>query len=74
MIVVMSDTFPAATCAALMKGVVILKRTQGTPMEKTALDDTTIDSNAGTLTVSYSSSDSQFSSLLGSPLFQSVVR
>jgi hypothetical protein len=72
--VVMSDTFTAATCAALMKGVVILKRTQGTPMEKTALDDTTIDSNAGTLTVSYSSSDSQFSSLLGSPLFQSVVR
>lgn len=74
MAVAMSDTLTAATCAALMKGVVILKKTQGTPLERTALDNTTIDSNSGTLTVAYSSSDSQFSSLLGSPLFQSVVR
>ncbi len=74
MAVVMSDTLTAATCATLMKGVVILKKTQGTPLEKTALDETTIDSNSGTLTVAYSSSDSQFSSLLTSPLFQSVVR
>ncbi|MBS1821220.1 MAG: hypothetical protein JST61_04495 [Acidobacteria bacterium] len=74
MAVVMSDTMTAATCATLLKGVSLLKKTQGTPMEKTALDDTTIDSNSGTLTVSYSSSDSQFASLLSSPLFQSVVK
>ncbi|MDP9040039.1 MAG: hypothetical protein M3O02_12330 [Acidobacteriota bacterium] len=74
MSVVMSDTLTAATCAALMKGVVILRKTQGTPLEKTALDATTIDSSAGTLSVDYSSSDSQFASLLSSPLFQSVVR
>jgi hypothetical protein len=37
------------------------------------VDDTTIDSNAGVLTVSYSSSDSQFAGLLSSPLFQQVV-
>ena len=74
MSVVMSDTFTAATCATLMKGVVLLKKAQGTPLEKTALDATSIDSNSGTLTVAYSSSDSQFASLLTSPLFQSVVK
>lgn len=74
MSVTMSDTFTAATCATLLKGVQILRKTQGTPLEKTALDATTIDSGAGTLTVSYSSSDSQFASLLTSPLFQSVVK
>ena len=74
MAVVMSDTMTAATCATLLKGVSLMKKTQGSPLEKTALDQTTIDSSAGTLTVSYSSSDSQFASLLTSPLFQSVVR
>jgi len=70
----MSDTMTAATIATLMKGVAILRKTQGTPLEKTALDSTTIDSSSGTLTVDYSSSDSQFASLLTSPLFQSVVK
>jgi hypothetical protein len=38
------------------------------------VDDTTIDSNSGTLTVEYSSSDSEFAGLLTSPLFQQVVK
>jgi hypothetical protein len=74
MAVVTSDTMTAATVATLMKGLSIMKKTSGTPLEKSALDQTTIDSNSGTLTVSYSSSDSQFASLLTSPLFQSVVK
>jgi hypothetical protein len=74
MAVVTSDTMTAATAATLMKGVSLMKKASGTPLEKSALDDTTIDSNSGTLTVSYSSSDSQFANLLTSPLFQSVVR
>ena len=74
MAVVMSDTLTAATAATLMKGVSILRKNSGTPLEKSALDQTTIDSNAGTLTVDYSSTDSQFASLLTSPLFQSVVK
>jgi hypothetical protein len=74
MAVVMSDTITAATAATLMKGVSILRKNSGSPLEKSAIDQTTIDSNAGTLTVSYSSSDSQFASLLTSPLFQSVVK
>lgn len=74
MAVVMSDTITAATTATLMKGVAIMRKNSGSPLEKSALDSTTIDSNSGTLTVNYSSSDSQFSSLLSSPLFQSVVK
>jgi hypothetical protein len=74
MAVSMSDTVTAATCATLLKGVEILRKRQGSPLEKSALDNTSIDSNAGTLLVDYSSSDSEFASLLTSPLFQSVVQ
>jgi hypothetical protein len=74
MAVVMSDTLTAATAATLMKGVSLVKKNSGTSLEKSAIDQTTIDSNSGTLTVAYSSSDSQFASLLSSPLFQSVVK
>lgn len=73
MAVVMSDTMTAATAATLLKGVAILKKTSGSPLERTAVDDTTIDSDSGTLTVSYSSSDGEFAGLLTSPLFQQVV-
>ena len=73
MTVSMSDTLTAATAATLMKGIAILKKSSGSPLEKSAVDDTTIDSNSGVLTVSYSSSDSQFAGLLTSPLFQQVV-
>ena len=74
MAVVMSDTLTAATAATLMKGVSLMRKNSGSPLEKTALDSTTIDSSSGTLTVDYSSSDSQFANLLTSPLFQSVVK
>jgi hypothetical protein len=74
MAVVMSDTLTAATAATLMKGVSIMRKTGGSPLEKSALDQTTIDSSSGTLTVDYSSTDSQFATLLTSPLFQSVVK
>jgi hypothetical protein len=73
MSVVTSDSITAATAATLMKGVAMLKKTSGSPLEKTAMDDTTIESGGGTLTVAYSSSDSQFAGLLNSPLFQQVV-
>jgi hypothetical protein len=74
MTVDMSDTFTAATCATLMKGVALLRKQQGTPMERTAIDDTSIGSNSGKLSVDYSSSNSEFASLLTSPLFQAVVK
>jgi hypothetical protein len=74
MSVVMSDTTTAAMAASVMKAVVLMKKTGGSPLEKSALDETSVDSNSGTLTVDYSSSDGQFASLLSSPLFQQVVK
>jgi hypothetical protein len=74
MTVVTSDTMTAAMAATLMKGVAIMRKTQGSPLEKTAIDATNIDSNSGTIVVAYSSSDQQFANLLTSPLFQSVVK
>lgn len=74
MAVVMGDNITAATAATLMKGVMILRKTSGSPLEKSALEETSINSSSGTLTISYSSSDSQFAGLLSSPLFQSVVK
>lgn len=73
MTVDMSDTITAATAATLMKGVALMKKSSGTEQEKSAIDDTTIESNSGVLSVAYSSSDSQFAGLLTSPLFQQVV-
>jgi hypothetical protein len=74
MTVDMSDTMTAATAATLMKGVAMMKKTSGSPIEKSAMDETQINSAGGVLSVDYSSSDSQFAGLLGSPLFQSVVK
>ncbi|HXB61389.1 MAG TPA: hypothetical protein VNU94_00895 [Acidobacteriaceae bacterium] len=72
--VVTSDSITAATAATLMKAAILLKKTTGTPAEKAALDNTSADSNAGTLIVEFSASDSEFASLMASPLFQSVVK
>lgn len=72
--VVTGDTMAAATAATLMKGAVLFKRATADPIEKAALDATTVDSNSGVLDVKYNSSDSQFANLLHSNLFQSVVK
>jgi hypothetical protein len=68
------DTFTAATLSSLLNAAALYKKVSGTTIEKTAIDDTTIDSAAGDLRVQFVSSDSQFSALLQSPLFQSVVK
>jgi hypothetical protein len=68
------DTFTAATMSSLLNAAAMYEKVSGNPVEKQAIDSTTIDSTAGKLQVSFAASDSQFSSLLQSPLFQSVVK
>jgi len=68
------DTFTAATLSSVLNAAAMYKKVSGTASEKQAVDATTIDSSAGQLEVRFATSDSQFSSLLQSPLFQSVVR
>jgi hypothetical protein len=72
--VVTPDTISAATMASILNAAALYKKVSGTPAEKEAIDNTTINSSGGTLDVKFASSDSQFSSLLQSSLFQSVVR
>ena len=67
------DTFTAASMASLLNAAALYKKMSGTDIEKQAIDGTKIDSSSGKLIVSYSSSDSQFATLLQSNLFQTVV-
>lgn len=71
--VVTSDTFTAATMSSLLNAAAMYKKVSGTADEKSAIDNTSINSSAGTLQVRFAASDSQFASLLQSPLFQTVV-
>jgi len=72
--VVTADSVTAASAATLMKAAVLVKKATGTATEKAALTNTSVDSSAGTLIVSFAASDSEFAQLLASPLFQSVVK
>ena len=69
-----SDTFTAATMSSLLNAAAMYEKVSGTPVEKQAIDETRIDSTGPQLSVKFSASDSQFASLLQSPLFQNVVR
>jgi hypothetical protein len=67
------DTFTAGTMSSVLNAAALYKKVSGTATEKQAIDATTISSSGGTLQVRFATSDSQFTSLLQSPLFQSVV-
>lgn len=68
------DTFTAATLSSVLNAAAMYKKVSGSATEKQAVDATTIDSSGGQLEVRFAASDSQFSALLQSPLFQSVVK
>jgi hypothetical protein len=68
------DTISAATMASLLNAAALYKRMSGTATEKQAIDNTSINSSGGMLDVSFASSNSQFTSLLDSNLFQAVVK
>jgi len=68
------DAFAAATVSSLLNAAVIYRKLSGSEAEKMALGATDIRSDSGKLLVHFATSDSEFSSLLQSPLFQSMVR
>jgi hypothetical protein len=67
------DSFAAATISSLLNAALIYRKMSGSDAEKQALAATDIGSDSGRLAVHFATSDSQFSSLLQSPLFQSMV-
>jgi hypothetical protein len=68
------DAFAAATISSLLNAAVIYRKMSGSESEKTALSGTDISSNSGKLGIHFSASDNDFSNLLKSQLFQSVVK
>jgi hypothetical protein len=68
------DAFTAATLSSLMTAAVMVKKMASSDSEKEALNATTISSSAAQLNIAFASTDTEFSSLLHSPLFESMVR
>lgn len=68
------DAFTAATMSSLLNAAALYEKMSGTPVEKQAIDATTIDSMAGTLEVRFQTTSDAFDSLIQSPLFRSVVQ
>ena len=67
------DTFTAATMSSLLSAAVMVRKMTGSDTEKQALNETSIDSDSGKLGIHFATSDTEFSALLQSPLFQNVV-
>ncbi len=68
------DPFSASTVSSLLTAAVMVRKMSSTDAEKQALTATSIVANGTHLTIAFASTDTEFSSLLKSPLFQSMVR
>jgi hypothetical protein len=68
------DTFAAATISSLLTAAVALRKVSGSDAEKQALGDTTVASDAGNMSIRFAASDTEFNSLLHSPLFETMVK
>jgi hypothetical protein len=67
------DPFAAATVSSLLSAAVMVRKMSASDAEKAALANTDIGSSSGNMTIHFAASDSEFSSLLQSPLFTSMV-
>lgn len=70
--VLTADSVTAATLSTLVKGVMLYKKMSASPIEKTAIDATTIDSDSANLRLHFKTDDQKFQSLLHAPLFAAV--
>jgi hypothetical protein len=72
--VVTSDSMTAATLSTLVKAGMLYKKLNASPIEKTAIDAMTVDSDSSNLQVHFKTDDQKFQSLLHSELFAAVSR
>jgi hypothetical protein len=70
--VVTSDSMTAATLSTVLKAGMLYKKMNASPVEKTALDATTVDSDSSNLQLHFKSDDQKFQALMHSPLFAAV--
>jgi hypothetical protein len=71
--VITSDNVTAASLSSVMKAGLMFKKSGGNPMEKSAIDNTTVDSDGGKLIVHFKADDKTFQSLMDSPMFVAVT-
>jgi len=69
-----SDNVTAASLSGLMKAGVMYRRMSGTPNEKMALENTTVDSSNDTVQMHFKTDDQRFQALLKSDLFAAVSK
>jgi hypothetical protein len=69
-----SDNVTAASMAGLMKAGVLYKRMSGSPNEKVALENTTVDSSNDLVQMHFKTDDQRFQALLKSDLFAAVSK
>ncbi len=67
------DSFVASTLSSLLSAAVTVRKMAASDAEKQALSATSIDSDAGRLSIHFTASDAEFASLLHSPLFQGML-
>ena len=70
--VLTSDSMTAATLSSLVKAGMLYKKMSASPIEKTAIDATTVNSDSSNLQVHFKSDDQKFQSLMHSELFAAV--
>jgi hypothetical protein len=67
------DPFAAATISSLLNAAIVYRKMSGSDAEKQALGATDVHSDSGLLSIHFATTDTEFASLLQSPLFQSMV-
>ena len=67
-----ADSMTAATLSTIVKGVMLYKKMNASPIEKIALDAATVDSDGSNLQIHFKSDDQKFQSLMSSPLFAAI--
>ena len=71
--VLTSDTMTAATMSSLLRAGMLFKKMNATGVEKTALENVTVDSDSSHLLLHFKTDDDKFQSLLQSPMFASIT-
>ena len=70
--VLTSDSMTAATLSSLVKAGMLYKKLNASPIEKTAIDSVSVNSDSSNLQVHFKSDDQKFQSLMHSELFAAV--
>jgi hypothetical protein len=70
--VLTSDSLTAGTLSSLVKAGMLYKKMSASPIEKSAIDSMTVDSDSSNLQVHFKTDDQKFQSLLHSELFAAV--